>query len=92
MDFAGLVKLTIDSIINPLILLAYAVALAYFLYGVLNYIKNAGDQKARDEGKKMMFYGIVALFVMTSVWGLVAIISNTLNLENAQPPIPRLNR
>lgn len=92
MDFAGLVNFFISRILDPLILLAFAAALSYFLWGIVNYVKNAGDSKKRDEGKSMMFYGIVGLFVMSSVWGLVAILSNSFRLENSQPPIPRLQR
>lgn len=54
---------------NILIPIAFSLALLYFFWGVAKYIKSEGDGKA--EGQKIMVWGVVALFVMSSVWGLV---------------------
>lgn len=63
-------------ITNILIPLAFAVALLYFFWGVAMYIRSEGTGK--EEGKKIMIWGVVALFVMSSVWGLVAFIRGEL--------------
>lgn len=88
-DFQGLIYFFIHSIIDPLVILTFSAALLYFLYGVLKYVQHADDPKERAEGVKMMSYGIVALFVMVSVWGLVGILSGTFNFTNIAPPIPK---
>ena len=68
---------TINQWIIPLMVLF---ALAYFLYGVLTYIGEREDSK-REEKKQKMFWGLIALFVMLSVWSLVFVIANTFNID-----------
>lgn len=48
-----------------------------FLYGLMKYMfKGQGSDTARAEGRKLMLWGIIGIFVVTSVWGLVAIFTN----------------
>jgi len=73
----GLVEYVIDIII--------ILAFFYFLWGVMVFIKNAEDQTKRAEGRQRMIWGVVALFVMVSVWGLVQILTNTFGFSSATP-------
>ena len=82
MNFETLVDKIISGIFNPLIVLIGGLALIYFLVGVLKYIQSADNEEKRKEGATMMTYGIVALFVMSAVWGLVAVLEKTFNLDN----------
>ncbi|MEK7621929.1 MAG: pilin [Patescibacteria group bacterium] len=82
MDFKALVTKIVTSIFDPLVVLIVALALIYFLLGVLKYIQSAGDDTKRKEGTTMMTYGIIALFVMVSVWGLVRVLQNTFPFNN----------
>ncbi len=89
-DFAGIVSLIITSILKPVMLLMVSAAAVYFMYGVLTYVRRGEDEGDRAKGISMMWYGIVAIFVMISVWGLVYILINTFNLDTSAPPIPKL--
>jgi len=71
-----------DTVI-PIIM---ALAVVYFLIGVFKYIMAAGDDAAKSAGRSMMIYGVIALFVMTAVWGLVWILLNTFGVAGIQPP------
>ncbi len=51
-----------------------AVALLVFIWGVVMFIANTSDDEKRAAGKKKMVWGIIALFVLVSVWGLVLLI------------------
>jgi len=75
--FEDLVIFIVDDILNPLIVLIIALALIYFLWGMANFILHADDEQARSKGKQVMVWGIIALFVMVSVWTLVKILQNT---------------
>ena len=45
-----------------------------FLYGLMKYMyKGQGSDTARSEGRKLMLWGIIGIFVITSIWGIVAI-------------------
>jgi len=81
----SLITDTLNMIIRPLGTLFLAAAVVVFFWGMVKYMSSLGDEKKRADGKYMMAWGIVALFVMVSVWGLVAIITNTLGLDNTTP-------
>ncbi len=74
---------------NYIIPLLFTIALVYFLVGVIKYIASAGDENKRKEGTQMMLYGIIGLFVMVAVWGLVNLIWNTLRLDTGAPDYPQ---
>ncbi|HET8574873.1 MAG TPA: hypothetical protein VFM02_01725 [Candidatus Paceibacterota bacterium] len=72
-DFTGLVD-NLLGMIGAVIPLLIALSVVAFFWGIAKYLFSAGDPKARTEGGKYMLYGIIAIFVMISIWGLVAII------------------
>jgi len=73
---------TIITLITGTVMpLLFAIALVYFLVGVVKYIASGGDENKRKEGTQMMLYGIIGLFVMVSVWGLVALLINTFGIS-----------
>lgn len=73
----ALVSSIIDVIINPLIVLAFAVALVVFLWGVFEYVKGAGDPAARKTGRNHILWSIVGFAIMFSVFGIMRAVSNT---------------
>ncbi|HEY9586253.1 MAG TPA: hypothetical protein VJJ27_01245 [Candidatus Paceibacterota bacterium] len=56
----------------------FAVALLVFLWGVSKTIRAQGDEEKIKEGRRVMFWGIIALFVMVSISGLVAFLQHDL--------------
>ncbi len=76
-----ILSLLLDYVIP--IIIGFAVVV--FLWGILKFITKAGDEGAQTEGKQLMLWGIIALFVMTSVWGLVHILTNTFGLPYGIP-------
>jgi hypothetical protein len=89
-DFQDIVNLVISTILNPLILLFLGLAVVYFMWGVFKYVGKGESESDRREGAQMMMYGIVAIFVMVSVWGLVTILINTFGLDPSVPNVPAL--
>jgi len=68
-----------NIVTNTLVPLVFILALLFFFWGVARYIWSAGSSD-KDEGKKIMFWGVVALFVMSSVWGIIAFIQGELKI------------
>ncbi len=67
----GLIR-RVGDLIDISIGIVAAMALLAFFWGLTQYIyKKASDPKAAGEGKTLMIWGTIALFVMVSVWGLV---------------------
>lgn len=76
------------GIIDQLVVLVVGLGLLVFLWGLARFIMQAGDKDAVKEGKNLMFWGIIALFVMTSVWGIVNILENSFFGSNSSPTMP----
>ena len=76
--FKDVISSVLTDILKPLGSIIIGLALLYFTWGVVKFIKS--DGKDREEGKQVMFWGVVGLFVMVCVWGLVSVVGNTLSL------------
>ena len=71
----------VGGLINPIIVILVGVALLAFFWGLARFIfRVGGDEKAVDEGKRIMKWGLIALFVMVSVWGIIIFIQEALDL------------
>lgn len=67
------------QIINPVIYLLFGLALAYFLWGMLEFIAGAGNEETRTNGRQHMLWGVVGMFIMVAVFGIMHTICNTIN-------------
>jgi hypothetical protein len=86
-DFKTLVNTVfIGGILGPIVPLLIGLGVVVFIYGVLILMFSEGGEK-KEDGKKFMLWGIIGIFVMVSVWGLVAVLTSTFNLDNTAPTI-----
>jgi hypothetical protein len=65
----------LGNIINLAIPVLVALGVLFFIWGLVQFIFASGDESAKDEGKRKMIWGVIALFVIVSVWGLVALLN-----------------
>lgn len=63
----------------PLLILA---ALVAFFIGLVRYVWGGGGEEAHKKGRSIMIAGITALFVMVSIWGIIRLIQNTLQVDS----------
>lgn len=66
-------------ILNPLIVLGFVVATIYLFYGIAQLIFKA-DTGDLEKNKKNVMYGVIGLFVMFSVYGILRIVLATFNI------------
>jgi len=74
----------IGSLMNIIIPLLVTLGIIYFIWGVIKYV-TAKDSDAQAEGRTVMISGIIALFVILSLWGLVRILQNTFGVTGGNP-------
>ncbi len=74
-DFGSLVALFI-GMIKSLVPLVVGLTLLYFMWGIFQLVRS-NSEDSRKEAVGVITYGIVSLFVMVSVWGLVSILTST---------------
>ncbi len=72
------------AILNPLISLAFAIALLVFVFGIVEFIRSETSDKNREAGKKKILYGLLGMFIMFSAYGLIHLILGTFGIQN--PP------
>ena len=71
-------------IINPLIVLLFALAVVYFIYGLAKYLLSPDNEEVRNSSKSHMLWGIIGMFIMVSVFGIMTMILNTVGEKNIQ--------
>ncbi len=71
----------INDILNIIVPVLITLGVVYFVWGVIQYI-TAKDEEKQGEARKIMISGIIGLFVIVSIWGLVALISKTFGTGN----------
>jgi uncharacterized membrane protein YcgQ (UPF0703/DUF1980 family) len=62
-------------ILNPIIGFMFAVAVVMFIYGIVEYIWSADNEDKIAVGKMHMIWGIVGMFVMIGVYGILNVLS-----------------
>ena len=58
---------------------------AYF-WGMAVNIPHFGDEKGAEKQKAFFFWGLIILFVMLSIWGIIQLLQNTLFSESPFSP------
>lgn len=76
-----------NTFLNALIGLFITLAIVIFFWGTIKYIMSAGEQKA--EGLQIMMYGVIAIFVMVSIWGIIRLLQSTFKVTSSDPIIPK---
>lgn len=71
----------VNNILNALIPIFISIAVVYLIYAIVRYVI-AGNEEEKEAGKKMMIWGVIGLFVILSIWGIVNVLVKTLNLDN----------
>ncbi len=67
---------TIADIITGILPLLIAVIVIVFVFGLITYVA-AKDPEEKNKAKGYIIWGIVILFVVVAIWGLVGVLANT---------------
>jgi hypothetical protein len=78
----------VSDIMGLLIPMALSAALIAFFWGLTQWMMKGANA---EEGKNLMVMGILALFVMVSIWGIVALLQRTLGISSVtRVPAPSI--
>lgn len=76
-----------NTFLNAAIGLMITLAIVVFFWGLILYLWNVDEKKA--EGLQIMLWGVIAIFVMVSIWGIVRLLQSTFQVTSTQPVIPQ---
>lgn len=88
-DLTSFINFFTCLLMNSIVPLLVGLALVGFLYGIIKYFLNPDNEEKRKDGKSFMFWGLITLFVIVTLWGIVGILSNTF-LDGRSPVMPFL--
>ncbi|MBV9159284.1 MAG: hypothetical protein JO019_01650 [Candidatus Kaiserbacteria bacterium] len=71
---------TATRILNALVSLFVLAAVVVFFWGLIQYLMNVGEEKSK--GLQTMIWGIIAIFVMVSIWGIIRILQQTIGVNS----------
>jgi len=80
------------ALLDQLVVFLIALAVVWFIFNVVKYAMSTEDD-GKDKAKSQMIWGIIAIAVIVSVWGLVAILQgifgvNTTGAGNVSRLLP----
>jgi hypothetical protein len=78
----------IGALINQALPLIISLTVLVFVWGLFKLVMAGDSEDSRAEARGYITCGVVALFVMVSVWGLVNILIRSFNLQNSMPAMP----
>lgn len=81
------IVVSLQELIVILIPLVIAIGLLFFIWGIVQFILASGNEEAKDAGKRRMVWGIITLFVIVSVWGLVGLLNQLTGIEQGMEVI-----
>jgi|SRR3989344_2001880 len=78
----------VSTFLNGVIGLFITLAIVVFFWGLIKYLWSMDHENA-SEGLKTMFWGIIAIFVMVSIWGIIRLLQSTLSVTSTDPIVPK---
>ncbi|ETB63832.1 TPA: hypothetical protein DIC38_02160 [Candidatus Nomurabacteria bacterium] len=81
-DVVSLMGSISKHLLNPLITLLFAIAVAYFIWGAMKFLLNPDNEEVRKTSKNHMLWGIIGLFVMVAVFGIMRFLLNSIGEKN----------
>lgn len=77
MDITDLLKKVNATILNPTILLLFAVAIIVFVWGLIQFLVSSETDEGRETGKRKILWGLIGMFIMVGALGIIRIVLNT---------------
>lgn len=74
----------VGKFINAAIPILIALAIIYFFVGLIGYVT-----KSIKDSISIMIGGIIAIFVMVSIWGIIALLQNTFKVGGGNAIVPQ---
>src|SRR3989339_1917474 len=86
----GAVIEKVQGWVTALLPLLVGVAVLVLIVGIIRYITAGEDEERRGKERGLMIYGIIGLFVMVSMWGLVFFLGSTFSISREAIDLPNL--
>ncbi|MBL4644801.1 MAG: hypothetical protein JKX80_02960 [Candidatus Pacebacteria bacterium] len=80
MDGREVMAKIVGSIVDPLVLLIFSAGIFMFTWGLVMFLTQLDNPEGRQTGVRHMIWGIIGIFIMATVFGIINIITETFGL------------
>jgi hypothetical protein len=80
----GFLDIIISVFINPIVALIFSMGMLLFFWGLVEFMWKADSATAWETGGKHIMYGLFGMLIMVAVWGVIAMVTNTLGLQRGR--------
>jgi|SRR3989344_3552081 len=77
---------------GSVIVILFSIALVTFIWGVIRYVINADNEEERKKGKQLIIWGIIGLFVISAIWGIVLLLAEFFGVGVSIGELPSLKQ
>ncbi len=81
----ALMHKVVQVIINPIIMLLFASATFFFMWGLVVFISQSDSADARKTGISHMVWGFAGMLIIVTVYGIMSMITSTIGV-----PLPKM--
>jgi hypothetical protein len=71
----------VDAILKFFLGIAMPLAIAWFFWGLIKFIKNAQNADLKKDGQKMMINAGIALFLMVGIWTILGYVQKSAGIS-----------
>jgi hypothetical protein len=79
----AIVPKIVDNIVIPVIQVLFGVTVLVFVWGLYGFYN--GDEEKRNQSKNHILWGVVGIFIMISVYGIIRFVANTVGQPQVLP-------
>lgn len=73
-------KTIVSGVVNEIMVyvvtLLAAASVIIFLWGIVKYLFKGSSDEARRKGRKLMLWGMLGLFVIFGIWGILELLTS----------------
>ena len=77
----ALLERIVTYVIDPSVKVIFTLGLFMFFWGIVEFLFALREGKPSEPGKQHMIWGLVGMLIMVSVYGIIALIMNTLEID-----------
>ena len=77
----------VSQFLNAAIAIFVTLAILIFFWGLIKYLMGEGAE-GKAEGLKIMLMGVITIFVMVSIWGIIRLLQNTFKVGGGPAMTP----
>ncbi len=89
-NLTGVIEMFTDIGLKLIPFLA-AIAFLVFVWGVGRFIRASGSGKDLGESKNILIWGVIGLFVLVTIWGIIAFLRSEFGFSGGTPLIPQVS-